>query len=437
MASEFDIAVNTLTQQNELQKFLAGNSEDENKFTSFFQEFPIYSRSLKYDTNIDPNSQSSNHIYELQPTHFIEFVEMIVNLPEIIIKSEYRGRYRVSWIPKTGIRMIQDGVFVQKDKSGKLKPVGNVITDTTFNFWFEYMAKRTFRTSYKSMLEDLEGQTQWGETIKAKTLLIPQPFFFSQTRSKGFKKILEPELGYSLKYKLQLGLSSLIRIQQLDMDKWVDVDSRMVITVIEPTGIQPPTLTTTNSIVGNQERDKLWRFGADLVKDKYRENFQELIQVEIGKPEVDGKGTFAIEINNPGCTRGIFFAVQNIDSTKYGSHFDYSFNGENPIVAVSLKNIHGKIYQEEDPIHFTKRHPRQAFLRTPKVIGMHYISLSRDGLIEIGADGHQDIFLSKMVLNIKYNIPKDMNGKIIVLLDMHRVISYEANDTSIYSIELK
>jgi hypothetical protein len=432
-----DKMVMMLNAMNQLQVYMSSIDPDSTMYSAIYNKLSKLSRITKYENKLKAQIEGDDLNFQIHETDVIFFAEVEQILPEVKIRSAYENTHRVSWIPKTGFAMINKGKFIQKIGSNPIE-IGGGITGASLNFWFEYLAQNATGQDYETILDDIEGDTEYKTRLMQKTLLIPQHFFFSRAIVAGFKKILS--LGdFYFKYTFQKKLTSLLRVQALNgAGEWKDIpkdDNDIYCTIGE---INSPQIVMTSGLINDEEKKSLWTFGLPPNPSEenkkplelFNENIYEIVPLsdDDSSIELSGKGIKSIDLNIKGCVRAIFFCIQNLKEVEKGNHFCYSFmEGDreiNPIVSVGLMNKYGTKYKNVDPRHFYSRHPRQAKIRTPKVIGMHYMSLSVDGNYKTVGDTNEDLNLLGTKLILSYNIPANEVGKVMIYFEMHRIISY-------------
>lgn len=446
MSSTLNLLEKVLASRNQLQTWLSTPRGNGNIYASIYnreheiENFPAYSFNQGYDVTKSPTAASDVYSYDVPTTHIIGSIFCTLQLPEIRVLEEYEDELSISWKPKTGILIIQTAAFVRNGEN-----VEQTLVPQEVNTWFEYYAERLLFDSHDSILGDIQGSTHYSTCHKAKTLLIPQPFFFTFPLYGGFKEIFNQQNKYTLRYKFETDYFNLIRgirsdgtpVEKEELEKKCRISF----------SFRPPKITFRLRAVRPEEHKELWSSGdvvvsplpnAPLEKKKkvYVEPFQQLVFREPREGILRGYGSISIALNIKECVRGLFFYIENIDDFNNPFRPNYLVKGEIqcPIVSVTLKFFDNDyVYQDEDPIHFLSRHPKLAQLRTPKEHGYFYISFSDCGILSrFGTDSSIDPSLVEADLTIKYEIPKDHCGKLHIIYDVFRMIVYQEDKYEIY-----
>lgn len=438
MASTFELVKKQLQVQNQLQQWIYSERPNSGTYSSVYNReseynsFPNYSVAFGYDTT-RPGSTvgSGTYSYDIPTTHMIGSVFCTYELPKLYVKEEYRDKIRVSWKPKTGIIAIKSASFVRngENKEQTLRP-------HEVNAWIEWFAERSLYCPYNSIVEDLQGGTEYAHEHEAKVLLIPQPFFFTQQLWSGFKHVFTPNTKYSFQYIYENEYFKLIRaidedgkeIEETDLAKYCTFDKREFV---------PPKIHIRLRAFNDKELSDLWNFqdisrslpDSPETKKAYIEPFQQLLYEDSSIGTLAGSSSIAVPLQLKESVRGIFFYIENIDESTKTPFIAGFYNGKkyvNPVTSISLKVFDKNIvYDEEHPIHFTSRMPKQAQLRTPQIVGYHYISFSDFGVMSrLGTDGSHDLSMMDAKLILHYNIPKGQSGKLHVIYDVFRTIVY-------------
>lgn len=446
MSSTLNLLEKVLARRNQLQTWLSSPRENGNIYASIYnreheiENFPAYSVNQGYDVTKSPTTASDVYSYDVPTTHIIGSIFCTLRLPEIRVLEEYENELSISWKPKTGILAIQSASFVRDGEN-----IEHTLDQQEVNTWLEYYAERLLYDSHDSILDDIQGETNYSTQHKAKTLSIPQPFFFTFHLYGGFKEIFNQQNKYTLRYKFETNYFNLIRGVRSDgtiVDK-EELERKCKISFT----FKPPEVTFRLRAIRPEEHKELWT-SEDMVvtpmpnapperkKKVYIEPFQQLVFREPREGILSGDGSISITLSIKECVRGIFFYIQNIDDTNQPFRPNYLVNGEAhcPIVRVTLKFFDNDyVYQDADPIHFMSRLPKLSQLRTPKELGYFYIPFSDYGILSrFGTDSSIDPSLVEADLTIKYSIPRGQTGRLQIIYDVFRLIAYQGEKYEIY-----
>lgn len=453
MASTFELVKRELQAQNQLQKWLSAHRANSGIYASIYNSeneshsFPTYSFNQGYDITKNPTTAGTDeHFYDIPQTHLIGSVFCTYRLPDLKVKDEYlttageaetpRDRISVSWKPKTGLLAIKSASFVRNSENNE-----QTLRPHEVNVWIEWFAEKILCDRYESIIEDLEGNTDYDTNHDGKLLLIPQPFFFTPHIWIGFKHVFTPGNKYSLKYKFENDFYKMIRGIRGD-GTWLTEEELKEMCTFSFNTMEPPKLHIRLHAFNENEIKDLWNFndpppsapGEPPVEQKkaYVEPIQQLIYRDPEEGILASEGSISISLLIKECVRGIFFYIENVQEAMNQPFLGGFLVGNkyvNPVKKVTLKLFDkDNVYEEEQPIHFTKRLPKQMQLRTPQVVGYHYIPFSNFGILSrMGTDGSLDPSIVGAKLILHYNIPRDRVGKLHIIYDVFRLISYHPN----------
>jgi len=435
MSSRFDIAKKVLNTTNPLQKFLSTSKSEEEPFWSPFMnsDFPKFSRHVKFDQKMELSSNSGDEfLFKIPQTHhFLIGSDLTQELPTVTLKEEYQENYEISYIPKTGLYILESGQFYQGEE-----PVGNHINGDSLDQLIEFFGERFFKQSYENLIESIQGDTTWGSKLEGKTIIIPHPFFYSGVLLRSLKKGIVSE-SFSQRYNLRRGLKSLLRLRQKNTKgEWDDCVTEDICLMCEfsdktaeDTLKATPELWGTFS-VGNLREQSDWKDLKDK-KKKYLDCFQELVQIPC--PIVKGKGVLEIDIVRQGCARGVFWSLKNLSKIKINDYYTFSENDKDPVVKSSLAySADGFEWKDFASFHHSRRLPPKAGARIPKAVGYHYHPFVFESLLTDGADTNIDLKAMDSKLILTYKVSGEFQP--LIFLDMHRVSSYTEGKLVIHTI---
>lgn len=432
--SKLVIAEKTLSEKNPLQKYLSQRrGNDAELYSHFFNgDFPKSSRTVRYDLKMEPELNSEYFTFKVpEKWHFLTTSDFMQALPEVKVKDEFKDEYQISWTPKTCLCMIKSVQFFQGEE-----PIGEALTGESIDMMIEFLEERFFHQKYDEIIFNLQGETEWSTVLPQKTLIVPQPFFYTATQLHALKRCLTPTAKFSHRYSLRRQLIDLLRIQHLENGEWVYCDKseiieKCVFSKATPDWdlATPPELWGDFGLTNPEEMDD-WK--DILATKKYLGSFQELVRIPYESASA-GAETIRIEITTEGLVRGIFWCLRNTSEIDNNNYYVYDENDSDPIVHTSLSSDGKYQWEEMASVHHSRRLPRHARLRTPNTIGYHYHPFVFDGVMTDGADTHVDLKSLKSVFVIKvmkYKSKKTMLP--MIFLDMHRVLEYSSGELKIH-----
>lgn len=429
MSSRLKTARSELYTTNGLQEFLS--NVDENEIVSsvlFDSEIHLSTRHVPLRVKMESEVIEDGYKFKIpQDFHQLTRVTLCQKLPKVSVKQEYKDEYRISWIPKTLFRIIISGNLMSGDSDEKGAPLTGRILDIWLENYCSYLGYE-----YKTLLNMIQGDTNWSTVLDEKQLSMPQPFLFTtnlRSNISSFKLCFADKKVYNFKYSLMRDVNNLIRIQRYVNDKWVNVDtdlSLLTFSGINPGDIlkDPVELWGNFNIVTSKEIQDISRIHQTFLTQN-----QEIIVVDTKEDTINGKGDIVLPIEITGCIRNIFVLLQNIDSINDKNYFDYSTtSGETPIVEITQKYVDEKAFSY-DSYHTSKLIPAEIGLRVPKLKGYHMISYCERGYMTF-TDSNIDALKLKAKIIVKYDT-KGSNCRLHVFVDTHRIIHYENGDINI------
>ena len=436
MSSRFDIAKKVLTTVNPLQRFLSTQKSDEEPVWSPFMndDFPKFSRHVKYDQRMELSSNNGEEFsFKIPVTpHFLIGCDLIQELPTVTLKEEYQEEYQISYVPKTGLYILEAGQIYQGEE-----PVGSNLTGDSLDQIIEFLGERYFKQSYETIIDSIQGDTNWGLKVEGKSLIIPQSFFYCGTLLRAFKKSLMTDSSFSQRYNLRRNLASLLRLRKKDNDGfWILCSTEDICAMCEFSDkTAEDTLKASPELwgsfaVGNLREQTDWKDKRDK-KQRYLDSFQELVQISC--PTIKGSGVLEVDITRQGCVRGIFWSLRNIAESKVNNFYTFDDKNKDPITKTSLiYSADGYEWKDFSSFHHSRRLPPKANARIPRAVGYHYHPIVFDALLTDGADTHIDLKAMDSKLVITYKVTGEFQP--LIFLDMHRVSSYMEGKLVIHSV---
>jgi len=429
------IAKRHLTVGNDLQKFLGGELEKsqasgniDEELGSIFIHPPLSfaSRIGRYDARIEANASDSEEVIKYpipKSCHELLKIDLCVELPRITVKPEFESSHRVSWTPKTLFRIIDTARMYIDDE----QPLGGEINSYVLDFYAEYYGETLWGLSYEEIIENASGTTEWSTLIDSKYVYLPQPFFFTNTRF-GLKRKLISNPSLTLNYLFRRNCQELVRIQEFNKEKndWVLISTEDLFRICDIEGINSERKIRIPELWGvfgvfNDKEEQDWE--KDISTSPYFEHTHELVELAILSAEVQKKGTITVEIKEPGCFRGLFYAIINTNSEEDNfDYFDYTNAGKNNCLRTTYISGSDQIWRDLNTFHHSRRTPHLTGLRTPKNPGYNYIPISFTGKLNPDYDNHEDLSLTKHTLKIDFSLKG--KGRLVIIADFYRLVEY-------------
>jgi hypothetical protein len=430
MSNRSEVAQKELDSLNSLQTFLGTSRSDDEKLYIPFLELDLlkFARTTRYDQKMVLTLKDDMYVFDIPDTsHFLMWTDLVQILPEVKLQPKYLETHRISWKPKTGLVLIESAQLYERKNE---RAIGEKLTSETLDLWLEYLAKKCLDEEYEVILADLEGETRWATRLPQKTLIVPQPFFYSLDSLRALKMcILNGGLDH--RYTFRRRVEQLLRMQELKDGKWVSCKTDAELCEFSDITADAvlkhsPELHGAFSRISDKELQQWKEFEG---KRPYLEHCQEFVQLELsGKAEESG--SFKEKIESLGCIRGIYWMIRCRED-----FFSYDNQGTDPVESITLKYGDETVFSAMPSFHHSRRLPRRNKLRTPQLVGYHYQPFCFEGLLTDGADTQVSLGKLNATLIINYRLPKNVVGKPVIILDVHRVARYREGRLDIVTSE--
>jgi hypothetical protein len=259
---------------------------------------------------------------------------MVVKIPEVRVKTEFRGKVRIAWTHNLLHNITMEGTFVHENVPWM--KWDSVYLDHHYNVFEE-----------SDNLKSSRYLEKWRERQPELEVPIHHPWFYSTISERAW-----PCVGNSFhRYRLKLKIASLIRIQVMsEQGVWVpylDEKISRYLDVSDDATIAVPELWGEYSIMGDEDKDRekkchatgenpIIQYFHTIVSadsDEFRQYGQNLaVDLKVGNARVSS----------------ILWSAENIDSKNEHNHSNYStsidsvYAGSNPIAEVSLHYLPAK-----------------------------------------------------------------------------------------------
>lgn len=226
------------------------------------------------------------------------------------------------------------------------------------------------------------------DLLPGTSLLISQPWFYSESGSNAFPLHLNGESSRSIhSYTFNGDLWSLLRVKVLVGDQWYHATNPMkYLTCLLDGGRKPTTVIPTPKLYAH------YAVCSDDQLDHYRsKSYTRFIRgSESIRAEKSSKaGTrSAVDIVGSNYCQAIFWLACNEEASRYNNHSDYGTNTHSsghvadsgqttPIRSASLKTPTGYHFREISCHHFCSNAGLSKFPSVPREVGYHGLSFSR------------------------------------------------------------
>lgn len=434
MASRSTLADSEITNINDLQEFLSNSGSEDIEYSAFANdEFVRFSRSARFDQKLEILESNETVIFIIpEEAHFLFNSDLVLELPSIKVKEKYIDTIQISYIEKTLIYMVKEArTFLGENE------LDAELTNYSIDQYVEFYGEKLWEIPYSQIINNCQGETTPCTSIDSKMIFLPQPFFYSSFLRKALKRVLIPNARITHRYIFNRDLVDLVKIRKLENDVWTSCPSEDLYKYCDISGINQDKKTKIPELWGsfaNTNRKELENYWIPMRQNnKYLDQIQEIVQVQIPNDEINGSGTIAIEIKEPGCVRGIFWSILSLEENDNKNYFEYTNKGKDNCVKTTLQFGSKIVWKNLSSFHNSKRLPRLGKLRTPEKFGYHYLPISFLGILREGNDTQDDLLKLETILKIEYKT--DGKCKIFVFLDMHRILEYSEDKILIHTVK--
>lgn len=434
MSNRVKIAQEELRTVNELQSYMStlpSNLEDSDAIVDamlsdegfhFLSRFNVFRHKMASEPTTD--AYKFNLLPNADQLNLSTFCQ---KLPRISLQQKYTENHRIAWIPKTLLHIIEKAHMYDGDYE-----IGVPLTGRIIDIWVEYHSNEFFKTDYETILDRIQGDTQWNTSLEEKLLSLPQPFFYAMARSY-FKQCLLGNKKISHHYHCRLDIRDLLIMEKRNEEGIWERCSKSEITekcegAITTDGIliSQPELWGTYLITNEHEQKDLQMVAETR---KHFSHTQELVYINSDRV-LEGNGTEIIRLEQSGCVRGIYWVIENLNATERGEHFNYATEEKrSPVIETSLYHLDKEAWRI-DSHHHRFLYPAEALLRTPRQTGYHYHPFCINGSLK-NTDTNINLLALQSRLHVKYDMGPRTRGRLHIFLDMHRVICYENKEITI------
>lgn len=311
------------TSDTNIHKFLYNNNID--SLTYYDKEFTQPSLRTPIKLMLQPDSQGYCKIP--QGVHFLENAIIHYTLPEIKIKDQYRGKYKLAWCEN-----LAHNLFPQIDFYVDDKPRVSIDTPIFDDFFETQISEGDKKQQYSYFIGN---KSQWlTPTSKLKSGIVKLPliqFFWAKHISKAFPICALENPNVSIKIDWQMDLISLLRLFKVEeMD-----GQKNCIPVIESDINMYNYFDVLNgdSNKVNHKKIELWLFCGQVKNRQVEEhkNDHKTILYEYflaAKSKPSNEPDQLILTPFQGAVKYITIKALNIDAAKIHNHSCY---GTNPV----------------------------------------------------------------------------------------------------------
>jgi hypothetical protein len=337
--------------------------------------------------------------------HYLKYTYMVTELPEIRIKPQYEGQYRICWTHNIGSNIVESADFQVDDD------YFTGFDRQWMDIQSQFYMKPGFREHYNMCMGNLNFLEEWSNHLPRYKTTVPQPWYYSIDTGYAFPLYYcNSESTVVHNYQMRTKIADLLRmaVYKEDLKAWVELPA-VDFTVLEGasalTKLKTPELWGCYAYITEDE--------IDFHKCKTERIFyiNDVIACDASNPTTYG---LAAEINlycETPC-KAMFWMAENLDATKLRNYSNYTtdtnniYRGWNPVDRVTLKYGKTDRIKNMGSEHFERVQAWYHMPSAPSEPGYNTYSFAQDSMsldAEIGL-----VFTrlrTKLILHIKNTDP--------------------------------
>lgn len=184
---------------------------------------------------------------------FIRKSTLFTTIPSMKVKDEHSDEVRISWPPRIGHQIVVDAEFQDKNL-GRYQSFNRIWLEM-YSMYFQPKGEGKGEL-YKKAVGDLPCMCEWSTSLPSKNICFKQPWFYSVSGETEAHPLFFMKRDYSHKYKFQLKVVDLLRVQRKDGNEWKTVPKSEIFNYIEgPSEIPQPDLYGTYRTITKEEQN--------------------------------------------------------------------------------------------------------------------------------------------------------------------------------------
>jgi hypothetical protein len=310
---------------------------------------PFYREYLKttwYSNIIKPleSSQCGDNQFSYKPDpvfHFLMYTYLKFMLPAIYVKNAYKNTIRIAWCHNIGTNITPLMSFKEDDLD--YQTWDSVGLDDYFQWFMEEGAGK--RKNHKIGVGNTPYIEEWNDFLPAFPINVDQPWFYGEEPAYAFQLYTKSsQCRAEHIYTLRKNICDLLRMQRLEGDKWVNIQTKDYMQDYLYYGksdeIETPVLWGRYAYVTDDEL-KSYKLDPRMQTREYYIKDMEIC-------DADNAHQYGALVEVPlQCTHpclAIFWKAENIKATQYNNYSNYTchtddlYHGWDPISHTTLKH---------------------------------------------------------------------------------------------------
>jgi hypothetical protein len=152
--------------------------------------------------------------------HYLKYTYMVTELPEIRVKPQYEGQYKICWTHNVGSNIIESGDFQVDDDYF----VG--FDRQWMDIQSQFYMKPGFRDHYNMCVGNLNFLEEWSNHLPRYKTTVPQPWYYSIDTGYAFPLYYcNSESKVVHNYQMRTKISDLLRmvVYKEELNAWVEL----------------------------------------------------------------------------------------------------------------------------------------------------------------------------------------------------------------------
>lgn len=292
--------------------------------------------------------------------HYLIHTYLVAKLPQLRVKDD---NVEIAWCPYPGLNMVKKAWLCYNDVTPQW------FDDVWLNIYYQF-----FRKSGKKQLEWMLGNRQqlqsWSKVLPESTLVIPQPWYYSEDLVMAIPLFLCQRNPVIHKYNFRLSISDLLRMRVNQQE--VPVDPKYIEGYPNDGNIPAPEMWGKYAYVDNDEVNFLVN-----TTDKLVYHINDIVKVS--SDEIISKNTngITVDLHTQEPCRAIFWVMENQESHNRRLYSNYTTNdGDNPTLSAKLMYGPNNRIAELNHNHFQYAESYYHFPQQPMTNGYNVYSFS-------------------------------------------------------------
>lgn len=316
--------------ENSLKELSAKDTQEEDIESRFFYSPKKISWSSNIQLPFVMQREGFNYVYMADNNfHLLLWTCLIWKLPKVSIRDEYKGRVQISWIKNLGISIIKEAGLYFGDKKLQYMDM----------YWYCIYHKFLLRDPEKKrifskMIGNRKSLIEWSDTLEQNTIIVPQPWYYSQNEVHAFPLFLCKNKFLKHKYNFRDRIQELLRMRVLQSNQeWKELSEiNLSYLEFEQDILSPPEMI--GKYIQLSEEEYEYRKDTRIV---YYLN--DIVKLTEETPK-RGSEFISLDVNIPDPCQAIFFIGENLNNTKIRKYTEFNTSSnESPFS--TFKMIYG------------------------------------------------------------------------------------------------